>query len=68
MSEPPNAVRVFIVDDHHLFRSGVKAELDDALDVVGDADEVGAAIELIREREPDVVSSTSTCPTVAVGR
>jgi DNA-binding NarL/FixJ family response regulator len=46
---------VFIVDDHHLFRSGVKAELDDALDVVGDADEVGAAIELIREREPDVV-------------
>jgi DNA-binding NarL/FixJ family response regulator len=50
-----SAVRVFIVDYHHLCRSGVKAELDDALDVVGDADEVGAAIELIREREPDVV-------------
>ena len=48
-------VRVFIVDDHHLFRSGVKAELGEAVDVVGDADEVAAAIELIRERRPDVV-------------
>jgi DNA-binding NarL/FixJ family response regulator len=48
-------VRVFVVDDHQLFRSGVKAELGDAVDVVGDADEVGAAVELIRERVPDVV-------------
>jgi DNA-binding NarL/FixJ family response regulator len=48
-------VRVFLVDDHHLFRSGVKAELGEAVEVVGDADEVEAAIELIREREPDVV-------------
>src|SRR5438477_198477 len=52
MTEKPT---VFIVDDHHLFRSGVRAELGDAVDVVGDADEVGAAVELIREREPDVV-------------
>ena len=48
-------VRVFVIDDHQLFRSGVKAELGDAVDVVGDADEVEAAIELIREREPGVV-------------
>jgi DNA-binding NarL/FixJ family response regulator len=47
--------RVFIVDDHHLFRSGVRAELGDRVEVVGDADEVAAAIELIKEREPDVV-------------
>ena len=40
-------VRVFLVDDHHLFLSGVRAELGDAVEVVGDADEVGAAIELI---------------------
>jgi DNA-binding NarL/FixJ family response regulator len=46
---------VFIVDDHHLFRSGVRAELGDRVDVVGDADEVAAAIELITERKPDVV-------------
>ncbi|HLN17632.1 MAG TPA: response regulator transcription factor [Acidimicrobiales bacterium] len=47
--------RVFLVDDHHLFRSGVRAELGDAVDVVGEADEVAAAIELIGERQPDVV-------------
>jgi DNA-binding NarL/FixJ family response regulator len=48
-------VRVFLVDDHHLFLAGVRAELGDAVDLVGAADEVGAAIELIRERVPDVV-------------
>jgi len=47
--------RVFIVDDHHLFRSGVRTELADMVEVVGDASDVDAAIELIREREPDVV-------------
>lgn len=48
-------VRVFLVDDHHLFRAGVKGELADTVDFVGDASEVDAAIELIREREPQVV-------------
>jgi DNA-binding NarL/FixJ family response regulator len=48
-------VRVFLVDDHRLFRSGVRAELGDAVDLVGEADEVQAAIELISEREPEVV-------------
>ena len=47
--------RVFIVDDHHLFRSGVRAELGDMVEVVGDASEVDPAIEMIRERQPDVV-------------
>ena len=47
--------RVFLVDDHHLFRAGVRAELGDAVEVVGEADEVAAAIELIGERAPDVV-------------
>ena len=48
-------MRVFLVDDHALVRSGVRAELGDAVEVVGEADEVEAAIELIRERVPDVV-------------
>lgn len=48
-------IRVFIVDDHHLFRAGVRAELEDHVDIVGDASEVDPAIEMIREREPDVV-------------
>lgn len=47
--------RVFIVDDHHLFRAGVRSELEGLVDIVGDASEVDAAIEMIREREPDVV-------------
>jgi DNA-binding NarL/FixJ family response regulator len=49
------ATRVFLVDDHHLFRSGVRSELGDAVDVVGEASEVDAAIEMICERAPDVV-------------
>ncbi|HEX2274405.1 MAG TPA: response regulator transcription factor [Acidimicrobiales bacterium] len=47
--------RLFLVDDHHLFRSGVRAELRDAVDVVGEASEVGSAAEMIVERRPDVV-------------
>jgi DNA-binding NarL/FixJ family response regulator len=46
---------VFLVDDHQLFLSGVRAELGDAVDVVGAASDVDAAIEMIRERVPDVV-------------
>jgi DNA-binding NarL/FixJ family response regulator len=48
-------LRIFLVDDHAVFRSGVRAELGDAVDVVGEADEVQAAVELINERTPDVV-------------
>jgi len=51
----PTKVRVFLVDDHHLFRSGVRAELGDAVEVVGEASEVEPAIEMIGERTPDVV-------------
>ena len=47
--------RIFLVDDHAVFRAGVRAELGDAVEVVGEADEVAAAIELINERVPDVV-------------
>ena len=47
--------RVLLVDDHDLFRAGVRGGLGDAVEVVGEADEVAAAIELIGERLPDVV-------------
>jgi len=47
--------RVFLVDDHELFRSGVRAELGDSVEVVGEASEVEAAIEMIGERTPDMV-------------
>jgi len=47
--------RVFLVDDHALFRSGVRSELGDQVEVVGEADDVEPAIALIAEQLPDVV-------------
>jgi DNA-binding NarL/FixJ family response regulator len=48
-------VRVFIVDDHELFRSGVRSELSAGLDIVGDAGTVDEAIPAILAIAPDVV-------------
>jgi DNA-binding NarL/FixJ family response regulator len=47
--------RVFLVDDHHLFRSGVKAELGDRVEVVGEAGDVEGAVLGIRRTDPEVV-------------
>jgi len=47
--------RVFIVDDHALFRSGVRSELGDDVDVVGEAEDVEPAIAGITACLPDVV-------------
>jgi DNA-binding NarL/FixJ family response regulator len=51
MSRP----RVVVVDDHALFRAGVIAELGDRVDVVGSAEDVSSAIEVIGATRPDVV-------------
>lgn len=51
----PGRRRVFLVDDHQLFRSGVRTELGDAVEIVGEASEVDAAVEMIGERIPEVV-------------
>jgi DNA-binding NarL/FixJ family response regulator len=51
-------VRVFLVDDHALFRAGVRAELDsitDEIEVVGEAGSVGEAVAGIGHHRPDVV-------------
>src|SRR5690348_2173660 len=47
--------RVVIVDDHALFRSGVRSELAQFVNVVGEAGTVATAIETIRATAPDVV-------------
>jgi DNA-binding NarL/FixJ family response regulator len=51
MSSP----RVLIVDDHQLFRAGVRAELEALLEVVGEAGAVGEAVDAIADTRPDVV-------------
>ena len=48
-------LRVVIVDDHAMFRSGVKAEIGGKVDVVGEAADVDSAIEVITSTQPDVV-------------
>jgi DNA-binding NarL/FixJ family response regulator len=47
--------RVVLVDDHHLFRSGVRAELGESVEVVGEAGTIEEAVPLIKELDPDVV-------------
>ena len=37
--------RVFLVDDHRLFLSGVRAELEGRVELVGEASDVDAAIQ-----------------------
>lgn len=48
-------VKVFLVDDHRLFLSGVRSELGGDFEIVGVAGEVEAAIAEITESKPDVV-------------
>ena len=48
-------VRVVIVDDHRLFRSGVRAELGDGIEVVGEGEDVATAVSVIAQTIPDVV-------------
>ncbi len=52
-------VTVLLVDDHHLFRAGVRAELTtkgmNRIEVIGEASDAESAIELTLDRRPDVV-------------
>ena len=44
-----------LVDDHRLFRSGVRAELGDRVTVVAEADDIADAVAAIEQWRPDVV-------------
>jgi len=48
-------LRVVVVDDHQIFRAGVRSELADACEIVGEAGTPATAIATILESEPDVV-------------
>jgi DNA-binding NarL/FixJ family response regulator len=47
--------RVVLVDDHDLFRAGVRSELGATVEIVGEAASVLEAVPLIKELDPDVV-------------
>jgi DNA-binding NarL/FixJ family response regulator len=47
--------RVVLVDDHQMFRTGVKAELGPGIEVVGEAGDVDSAVAVIKSAAPDVV-------------
>lgn len=47
--------RVFLVDDHAMFRAGVRTEIEAHVDVIGEAADVDEAIARIGETRPDVV-------------
>ncbi|MDP1876837.1 MAG: response regulator transcription factor [Actinomycetota bacterium] len=48
-------LRIVLVDDHAMVRAGVRAELGDEFDVVGEAADVDEAIRVITAAQPDVV-------------
>jgi DNA-binding NarL/FixJ family response regulator len=56
---PSRAIRLVLVDDHKLFRTGVRAELDEVaggvLEVVGEAQDAPGAVAVIAQLHPDVV-------------
>ncbi|MFI9363726.1 LuxR C-terminal-related transcriptional regulator [Kitasatospora sp. NPDC053057] len=56
---PERTARVVLVDDHRMFRTGVRAEIGrtevTGIDVVGEADDVDSAVQVVAETRPDVV-------------
>lgn len=54
-TNPSNRPRVVLVDDHAVFRTGVRTEIGAAVDIVGEAGDVDDAVQTILETKPDVV-------------
>jgi DNA-binding NarL/FixJ family response regulator len=58
-ASPERPVRVVLVDDHAMFRAGVRAELATSgagvVEVVGEAADADAAVAVVREQQPQVV-------------
>jgi CheY-like chemotaxis protein len=54
---PHRPLKVFLVDDHQLFRAGVRAEIGGAgaVEIVGEAGDVASAVRLVLATGPDVV-------------
>ena len=65
MAEP---VRVVVVDDHSIFRSGLKADLDASILVVGEAHDVESAVAAVTDAAPDVVLLDVHLPGASLGQ
>jgi DNA-binding NarL/FixJ family response regulator len=52
---PPLLIKVVLVDDHAMFRTGVRAELGSSVDVVGEAADTKEAVQTVLATRPDVV-------------
>lgn len=57
MPEKENPIKIMLVDDHLLFREGVSSLLkrDARFEVISEADDGNSALEMLKERLPDVV-------------
>ncbi len=66
MAEPVRRVRVVVVDDHSIFRSGLRADLDPSVEVVGEAHDVESAVAAVTDAAPDVVLLDVHLPGAAV--
>ena len=56
------AIRVVLADDHAIVRAGMRSELSDRFEVVGEADDAEGAIDVITARQPDLVVSDLHMP------
>ena len=55
-------IRVVLADDHALVRAGLRAELGEGFEVVGEADDAEGAIDVVTARRPDLVVSDLHMP------
>ncbi len=51
----PETIRVVLADDHEIVRAGIRMELGERFEVVGEADEAGGAVDVIQTHKPDLV-------------
>ncbi len=67
MTSPPDPIRVMVVDDHPVWRDGVRTDLEASgvAVVVAEAGDGGPAIELARTAKPEVVLMDLNLPTVS---
>ncbi|MCZ3386628.1 MAG: response regulator transcription factor [Actinomycetia bacterium] len=55
MSDVKTVPTVVLVDDHRMFRTGVRTELGDRVRILGEAEDVDSAVAVIVQNQPDVV-------------